>query len=171
MIFLFAQNTYLTYLTLQYVPYLAPLHRLTLLSVGKIKTPWIAEGCDMFTERISHSCDFSERILNAGESDEEHKKILEALEKTSGTIVLLDETGKQQTSKEFAQWIQKKRDIGEPITFILGGAYGVNDAIKAKAMMTLSLSSMTFPHELAKLVFLEQLYRAHTIIEGRGYHH
>ncbi len=147
------------------------MHRISLLSVGKIKTPWINEGCELFIERLSHFCDFSERIVNAGEPANEHKKISEALEKTEGIIVLLDETGDEMSSKKFAEWIGKKKDSGTPVTFVLGGAYGVDAKIREKATMTLRLSAMTFPHELCKLVFLEQLYRAHTILEGRGYHH
>ncbi len=147
------------------------MHRISLLSVGKIKTSWIKEGCELFTHRIGHSCDFSERILSSGEAKDEHERIFQALEKTSGTIVLLDELGDEMTSREFAQWIGKKQDIGEALTFVLGGAYGVDDRIKKSAKKIIALSRMTLPHELCKLMFLEQLYRAHTILEGRGYHH
>lgn len=147
------------------------MQKISLLSVGKIKTSWIKEGCDVFTERLSHSCDFSERILSSGEAKDEHERIAEALEKTSGMIVLLDELGDEMTSKEFAQWIGKKRDVGEALTFVIGGAYGVDDTIRKSAKKILCISRMTLPHELCKLMFLEQLYRAHTILEGRGYHH
>lgn len=147
------------------------MHKISLISVGKIKTTWIKEGCDVFSERLSHSCDFSERILSSGEAKDEHERTFQALEKTSGMIVLLDELGEEMTSKEFAQWIGKKRDIGEPLTFVLGGAYGVDDRMRKSAKKIIALSKMTLPHELCKLMFLEQLYRAHTILEGRGYHH
>lgn len=147
------------------------LHRISLLSVGKIKTSWIKDGCEVFTERLSHSCDFSERVLSSGEEKDEHERISQALEKTSGTIVLLDELGDEMTSREFAQWIGKKRDTGDTLTFVLGGAYGVDQRIRQSAKKIIALSKMTLPHELCKLMFLEQLYRAHTILEGRGYHH
>lgn len=147
------------------------MHKISLLSVGKIKTSWIKDGCAVFIDRLSHSCDFSERILSSGEAKDEHQRILQALEKTSGTIVLLDELGDEMTSREFAQWIEKKRDIGEALTFVLGGAYGVNERIRTSAKKIMALSRMTLPHELCKLMFLEQLYRAHTILEERGYHH
>lgn len=147
------------------------MHRITLLSVGKVKTPWTAEGCAVYAERIGHFCDFSERVLSSGSAREEHARILEALEKTKGIIVILDERGKELTSRGLAQWIGKQRDTGEPVTFVLGGAYGFSDAIRAKATLVLRLSAMTLPHELCKVLFLEQLYRAHSILAGSGYHH
>ena len=85
--------------------------------------------------------------------------------------MLLDELGEEMTSKEFAQWIGKKRDTGETLTFVIGGAYGVDERIRKSAKKIIAISRMTLPHELCKLMFLEQLYRAHTILEGRGYHH
>ena len=147
------------------------MHKLTLLSVGKIKTSWIKDGCEVFTERIGHSCDFSERILTAGEQTDEYMRLEQALGKVTGTIVLLDELGAEQTSKEFAAFLGKKRDLGEPVTFVIGGAYGLGDRVRAMGYKTIALSRMTFPHELCKLIFLEQLYRAQSILEGRGYHH
>lgn len=147
------------------------MHKISLISVGKIKTSWIGEGCELFADRLSHSCDFSERVLSSGEAKDEHERTFQALGKIAGTVVLLDELGDEMTSKEFAQWIGKKRDIGEALTFVLGGAYGVDDRMRKSAKKILALSKMTLPHELCKLMFLEQLYRAHTILEGRGYHH
>lgn len=147
------------------------MHRITLLSVGKIKTPWIKDGCELYVERLSHLCDLTERVLSAGEEKEERQKILDALEKTDGVIIALDDKGKEFSSPEFASWISKQKDSGQSLTFVLGGAYGLDDRIRAKATLTLSLSRMTLPHELCKLVFLEQLYRAHSILAGSGYHH
>ena len=147
------------------------MHRITLLSVGKVKTSWISEGCALYKERIGHSCDFTHRVLSAGKPEQEHEQILKALEKADGVVVILDETGKQMTSTMFAAWISKQRDTGIPVTFVLGGAYGLSDEIRRRATIVVSLSAMTFPHELCQLVFLEQLYRAQEIIKGSGYHH
>lgn len=147
------------------------MQKISLLSVGKIKTPWINDGCNVYTDRLGHFCDLTQRVLGAGDEKEERRKILDALEKTNGVIVALDEKGKEFTSGEFASWISKQRDNGQPITFVLGGAYGLDDRIRSKATLVLSLSRMTLPHELCKLVFLEQLYRAQTILAGSGYHH
>ncbi len=147
------------------------MHTMTLLSVGKVKTSWIQQGCEIFSDRLDHYCDLTERVLGADDEKAERQKIFDALEKTNGVIVALDDKGKEFSSTEFASWIGKKRDNGEHITFVLGGAYGLDDRIRAKAALVLSLSRMTLPHELCKLVFLEQLYRAHAIVAGSGYHH
>jgi 23S rRNA (pseudouridine1915-N3)-methyltransferase len=147
------------------------VHRITLLSVGKPKTPWILDGCRVFTDRLENQCDFSERVLSAGTLQEENDRVLRALEKADGTIVVLSHTGKEHSSPELASWLAKQRDTGRPVTFVISGAYGADTRVLAKAHMVLSLSRMTFPHELCKLIFLEQLYRAHAIIAGTGYHH
>lgn len=147
------------------------MHRITLLSVGKVKTSWIKDGCAVYAERLGHSCDFSERVVSAGEEKEERQKIFDALEKTEGVIVALDDKGKEFSSIEFASWIGKQKDNGQSVTFVLGGAYGLDDRIRAKATLVLSLSRMTLPHELCKLVFVEQLFRAQSILTGTGYHH
>ena len=147
------------------------MHRISLLSVGKVKVPWIADGCAMFIERLKKQCDFSERILTAGTREEENERVLAAIGKTDGVIVMLDECGKEFLSTEFASWIGKKRDLGDTITFVLGGAFGLEERVRSTATLVLSLSRMTFPHELCKVVFLEQLYRAQSILAGSGYHH
>ena len=86
-------------------------------------------------------------------------------------IVVLDERGKELMSEDFARFIEDERDIGTPITFVIGGAYGLDDTIRSKAQLVLSLGKMTFPHELAKLLLLEQLFRADSILRRSGYHH
>ncbi len=151
--------------------YAAYVHKISLLTVGKPKTPWILDGCDVFAERLKKQCDFSERVLSAGSLQEENDRVLKALEKAEGAIVVLSHTGKEHSSPELAAWISKQRDTGRPVAFVISGAYGADDRVLAKAHMVLSLSRMTFPHELCKLIFLEQLYRAHAIIAGTGYHH
>lgn len=88
------------------------------------------------------------------------------LEKVIGYTVALTEEGAQMDSITFAQLIEKQPDI----TFIIGGAYGLSDEVKKKAVLLLSLSKMTFPHELAYLMLVEQLYRAERILEGHPYH-
>lgn len=147
------------------------MQKISLISVGKIKTPWINDGCSLYIDRLGHFCDLTQRVLGAGDEKEERQKILDALEKTNGVIVALDDKGKQFSSTEFASWVGKKKDKGTTLTFVLGGAYGLDDRIRSKATIVLSLSRMTLPHELCKLVFLEQMYRAQTILAGSGYHH
>lgn len=147
------------------------MHRISLLSVGKVKTPWIADGCDVYRDRLQHSCDFSEKILSAGSMEEENDRVLKALEKVEGMIVVLSHKGKEHLSEEFASFISKQKDLGQSMTFVISGAYGSDERVLAKAHLVLSLSRMTLPHELCKLFFLEQLFRAHAILAGTGYHH
>ncbi len=147
------------------------MHRIHLITVGRVKTPWIREGIDLYAGRLNHSCDFQTTIIAAGEAKEEHKRLAAAIAKAQGDIILLDEKGKQMTSVEFSRWIGKKRDAGRTITFVIGGAYGFDDALRDQAHSLLSLSAMTLPHELAQLLFSEQLFRAHSILQGTGYHH
>ncbi len=147
------------------------MQKIRLLSIGKIKTAWIKEGCDLFSERIGHSCDFSQQVLSAGSKDEENERTLKALEKSEGTIVVLSHRGKEHSSEEFAAWVGKQRDQGSPVTFVVSGAYGADERVLSRAHLILSLSRMTFPHELCQLIFLEQLYRAHEMLKGSGYHH
>lgn len=147
------------------------MHKISLLSIGKIKTSWITEGCELYIDRLKHSCDFSEKILSAGTKEEENDRMLKALEKVEGLIVVLSHRGKEHSSEEFASFIGKQRDQGQSVTFVISGAYGADERVLSKAHVVLSLSRMTLPHELCKVFFLEQLFRAHAILAGTGYHH
>lgn len=147
------------------------MHRLSLITIGKIKTSWIEEGCSLYSERLKSQCQFKETILSVGSKEEENGRIAKALEKAEGTIVVLDDKGKEFSSEEFSSWTQKRRDIGDALTFVIGGAYGLDDFVRSRANLVLSLSRMTLPHELCKLLFLEQLFRVHSILQGSGYHH
>jgi 23S rRNA (pseudouridine1915-N3)-methyltransferase len=147
------------------------MHRLTLVSIGKVKTVWIEEGCSLYRDRLKHTCAFSEHIIPAGNEKEEHKKMLSYIEQSSDFCIALDERGALKTSQELSLLITQKRDEGRHITLCIGGAYGLSDAIRKEADLVLSLSPLTFPHELAKLLTLEQLFRAESIRTGSGYHH
>src|SRR3989339_1069356 len=154
------------------------MHRITLLCVGPIKTKWIAEGCAHFLERLGHAVRMevievpaSKQTDPAKQREEESQRILSALEKREGDVWVLDESGKAQTSPAFASSLGALRDTGRTIIFVLGGAYGLTDPIRKRAHRVLKLSDMTFPHELCRLIFLEQLYRGTEINKGSGYHH
>lgn len=147
------------------------MHRIHLLTIGQPKTPWIVDGCDLYISRLEHACDVERIVLQADTPQKEEERMLKSLEKVRGVVVLLDERGKKLTSKAFAEWVGKRRDTGEEITFVLGGAYGIGAKVKAAYPQSIALSDMTFPHELCQIVFLEQLYRAHEILKGSGYHH
>ncbi|MFI5203776.1 MAG: 23S rRNA (pseudouridine(1915)-N(3))-methyltransferase RlmH [Flavobacteriales bacterium] len=97
---------------------------------------------------------------------------IEKLLSPAAHVVLLDELGKEFTSPELAQRLQKIMNAGnKEIVFIIGGAYGFSDKARSKANETMALSKLTFTHQMVRVVLIEQLYRAHTIIKGEKYHH
>lgn len=154
------------------------MQKITLLTVGRIKSSWIAEGCAEFTERLRSSVKLTiTEIPPSRQKDpekqkqEESEQILHALEKEKGDIFLLDEAGAPMTSRQFSVFLSKAEDMGIALTFILGGAYGISDQVKSVARGSIRLSDMTLTHEMARLLFLEQLYRAMEIKKGSGYHH
>ena len=89
----------------------------------------------------------------------------------SDTVVLLDEHGKEYRSIEFASCIEKQQQTARTLVFVVGGPYGFSDAVYARSNSKLSLSKMTFSHQMIRLLFVEQIYRACTIIKGEPYHH
>lgn len=100
----------------------------------------------------------------------EGEQILKHLQ-SSDVVVLLDEHGEQFTSIQFASWLEKKRMSARRLVFVIGGPYGFSEAVYKRSNSMISLSSMTFSHQMVRLVFIEQLYRACTIIKGEPYHH
>jgi 23S rRNA (pseudouridine1915-N3)-methyltransferase len=146
------------------------MKKIKILWVGKTKEPYLNEGISRYLRLMSPMARVSVVEINGcrGKKPEEAviregSKIL----KQTGSFALLDEKGKGLTSFEFADFIKGR----ECVDFVLGGPFGVSDEIKLKASDTIALSKMTFTHEMARLVFLEQLYRAMTIIKGKEYHH
>ncbi len=91
-------------------------------------------------------------------------------ERVKGTLVAMDERGKSLTTDAFARWVSERRERAEDTTFVIGGAFGLDPSLRDRAKLVLSLSSWTFPHEIARLVLAEQLYRAGTIQRGEPYH-
>lgn len=154
------------------------MHKVTLLTVGRLKSSWIAEGCSEFLERLRPSFKLTvTEIPPSRQKDadkqrqEESEQILHALQKEKGDIFLLDEQGERMGSKQFSVFLGKAADMGIPLTFIIGGAYGVTDQIRTLVRGSIRLSDMTLTHEMSRLLFLEQLYRAAEIRKGSGYHH
>jgi 23S rRNA (pseudouridine1915-N3)-methyltransferase len=154
------------------------MQHITLLTVGSPRAAWVREGAADFAARIGHALRFEIVSLPASKStdpgkqrEEESQRILDALDGHDGQVWVLDERGKQLSSVQFADAISACRDRGEALTFVLGGAYGMNDALRKRADRLIALSTMTLPHELCQLLFLEQLYRATQIMKGSGYHH
>lgn len=149
--------------------------------IGKNDSRYIDEQLSMFHTRISPLIPFEIKHIQELKLDK-GKPILDILKKQSelvlksispgDTIVLLDEKGKEYTSEEFANYIQMKSNIGtKKLIFIIGGAYGFGTLLYSRANELLSLSKMTFTHQMVRIIFVEQLYRALTINHHMPYHH
>ena len=154
---------------------------LSFWSVGKSHEHYIKEGVEEFTRRISNYFKVDWSIIpvpkNAGMLSEmdlqkkEGKTILEWLT-NDDYLVALDERGKQMSSAGLAQYIQARANASiKQLVFLIGGAYGLDEAVLKRANYTWSLSQLTFPHQLARLVLAEQVYRACTILKNEKYHH
>jgi len=155
--------------------------RITLLTMGKTDVPWVREGLQIYLGRISHYIGFSlveiPELKNVSALREEQIKqkegelILKNV-RTSDNVILLDEHGKELRSLEFADFLMSKMSKdGRDLVFIIGGAYGFSKDVYDRADGKLSLSKMTFSHQMVRTIFSEQLYRAFTIIKGEPYHH
>lgn len=151
-----------------------------LILVSKTTDKHLAAGIDDYVSRICHYLPFSITVIpelkNTKNMTEEQQKVREGeliLQKIqpSDTVVLLDEHGKEFRSIEFADWLQKKQNTARRLVFVIGGPYGFSESIYKRADEQLSLSKMTFSHQMVRLLFVEQIYRACTIIKGEPYHH
>lgn len=155
--------------------------KITLLTVGKTDRDWVRQGLDIYVSRLKHYIPFilteipELKKVSALSRDQikikEGELILKNLKPTDD-VILLDEHGKEYTSVQMARILQDKISYGcKDIVFIIGGAYGFSDAVYARADSKISLSKMTFSHQMVRTIFAEQLYRAFTIIKGEPYHH
>ncbi|MBN2348441.1 MAG: 23S rRNA (pseudouridine(1915)-N(3))-methyltransferase RlmH [Bacteroidales bacterium] len=155
--------------------------KITLINIGKTNEQFLSEGISKYEKRIQHYISFEIIYLfekkNAKARDEkeqkdlEGKQIIKYIEK-GDYIILLDEHGKQYSSVDFAGAVQHQLNKGiKNLVFIIGGAFGFSDEIYRLAHEKISLSLMTFSHQLVRLIFVEQLYRAFTILKGEPYHH
>ncbi len=151
-----------------------------LLLVGKTQNKHFIAGINDYAERIGHYMPFEIKVIpelrNTKNLSEQQQKtqegelLLKQLQ-PSDTVVLLDERGTEHRSVEFADWLHKKQNTARRLVFIIGGPYGFSEAIYKRANEMVSLSRMTFSHQMVRLVFTEQIYRACTIIKGEPYHH
>jgi 23S rRNA (pseudouridine1915-N3)-methyltransferase len=152
-----------------------------LIVVGKTVKSYLKEGEEEYTNRLKHYVRFEEEVIselkNASSLNEEQikqKEGEEILKRIQATdyLVLLDEQGKQFNSEEFAEKIEKWQNTSvKQVIFIVGGAYGFSKEVYDRCHEKLSLSKMTFSHQMVRLFFKEQLYRAYSIIKGEPYHH
>ena len=155
--------------------------KITLLTVGKTDRDWVRQGLDIYVSRLKHYIPFSMveipelKNVSALSKDQikakEGKLILKNIRPTDD-LILLDEHGKEYTSVELAKVIQEKISYtGKDMVFVIGGAYGFSPEVYSRANSKISLSRMTFSHQMVRAIFAEQLYRAFTIMKGEPYHH
>jgi len=152
--------------------------RISLIRLGKLHLPFAQNGYDEYAKRLAHYCKYKDELLQVNSKSKE----ISVLKKVEGEailkkivptdfVVLLDESGKHFSSINFATQLQQWLNQHAHIVFVIGGAYGFSEEVYARANLKLSLSSLTFSHQLVPLIFGEQLYRAFTILKGEPYHH
>ncbi len=151
-----------------------------LILVGKTNDSHLQAIINDYAERITHYMPFEIIVIpelkNTKSLSEEQQKVREGeliMKQLTAqdTVILLDERGKQYRSLDFAKWIEKQQLTARRLVFVIGGPYGFSPAIYDRANGKISLSAMTFSHQLVRTIFTEQLYRACTIIKGEPYHH
>ena len=155
--------------------------KITLLTVGKTDVKWVKEGLDLYVSRLSHYVQFSlveipelknvSSFSQAQIKEKEGDLILAAI-RPSDEVILLDEHGKEFRSVEFARVLEERMArSGRDMVFVIGGAYGFSQKVYERSDRKMSLSAMTFSHQMVRTIFAEQLYRAFTIMRGEPYHH
>lgn len=155
--------------------------KIKLIAIGKTDEPYLIEGMKSYENRIRRYIPLEvveiPGLKNASKLSKEEWKSKEAVKilsllTTQDIIILLDEQGKEMGSVEFSSFLNQKFGSGSKnLIFIIGGPYGFDDAVRKRAHFILSLSQMTFSHQMVRLFFLEQLYRALTILRNEAYHH
>lgn len=155
------------------------LRSFRILAVGRIKTSFWQQAAAHYFERLRHNCRVTESIVKDGGASlppstrnaEEGSRIISAIG-PSDIVVCLDEHGKNRTSRDFATFLEQltENSTRQPC-FIIGGAFGLDKAVLQRADHKMALGPMTYPHELARVLLLEQLYRADAILRGSPYHH
>ena len=154
--------------------------RITLTVIGKTADPRLVSLIDDYQQRLKHYIPFEFVVLpdikNAKSLSEEQLKTAEGEALLSRLtpamdVILLDEHGKEFRSIEYADWLQKKMGAGRDLMLIIGGAYGFSQAVYDRANGKISLSQMTFSHQMIRLMAIEQIYRAMTILRNEPYHH
>lgn len=147
-----------------------------IIAIGKKHEPWIIDAIERYQQRLRAPWNVEWELLphssleDARAREEESERILLRIRPADYTI-LLDETGKQFDSPSFSALLDASFTSSKPVVIIIGGAYGVNDALHLRADVTWSLSKLVFPHQLVRAIALEQIYRAQEIARGSKYHH
>lgn len=154
--------------------------KIKLISIGKTDESYLQEGIHKYVSRLKHYVNFEIIIINdvklgkkqnVGLQKEMEGKEIMAKLNNSDYLILLDEKGEEYTSVNFSKYLQKKMNSGNDIVFVIGGPFGFSDRIYERANAKVALSKLTFSHQMVRLFFVEQLYRAFTILKGEKYHH
>ena len=155
--------------------------KVELWMVGKTSFPYLQEGINIYEKRLKHYLTYKSFIisdvknakhLNQTQIKQKEGILIEKYLEKGDFLVLLDERGKRYTSPLFAKFLEKQLEMSHKrIIFLIGGAYGFSESIYQRANSKLSLSDMTFSHQMVRLFATEQLYRAMTILKGEPYHH
>ena len=152
----------------------------TFLVVGKTTDSRIETLVEEYRRRIAHYMPFEIQVVpelknakSLSEAQQKEQEGTQILQRADGKteMILLDEHGQEMRSMDFAQYMQKKMSAGRDLMFVVGGPYGFSEAVYKRAEGKISLSKMTFSHQMIRLFFTEQLYRALTILKGEPYHH
>ncbi len=149
---------------------------LTIISIGKRHEDWVKDGIKRYEERLRQPFDVKWGIMPHSSlegqqaREEESERLFKRLQ-PDAHVILLDERGKNIDSPTLSGLLSQALTFGKKITIIIGGAYGVNEAVHARANFTWSLSKLVFPHQLVRLLLIEQIYRAQQIDKGSSYHH
>ena len=148
---------------------------ITVVAVGNLKEKFSKDAQNEYLKRLSAFCKV--KIIETKEFNElknieliKEKEGEEILKHLSGFPILLDVKGEEETSEDLAKNIEKLSLTNSNITFVIGGSYGVSEKVRENCKQKLSFSKMTFPHNLFRIMLLEQLYRAFTILNGKSYH-
>lgn len=144
-----------------------PLFDINLIAVGRIKDHQFLEKINDFSTRLRFDTRFTVHEIKDSDKETEGKKICQLIEQTAGFTITLSEEGQEFTSEDFTRFLQK---CGKKITFCIGGPHGISEQVKKKSNSVFALSKMTFTHEIARLLLVEQIYRVVSIIKNRGYH-
>lgn len=155
--------------------------KITLLTMGRTDVAWVRQGLDLYVSRLGHYVQFAlteipelknVSALSHEQIKEKEGTLLLSAMKPSDEVILLDEHGRELRSIELADFLQKRMAlVGRDMVFVIGGAYGFSQKVYERSNAKLSISKMTFSHQMVRAIFAEQLYRAFTIIKGEPYHH
>ncbi|MDR1679659.1 MAG: 23S rRNA (pseudouridine(1915)-N(3))-methyltransferase RlmH [Prevotellaceae bacterium] len=155
--------------------------KIVLLMVGKTQTNYLMEGINEYLKRLKFYLPLEVEVipdlkntksLSFTQQKEKSSELIINFLQDGDDVILLDERGREYSSLEFAGFMEKKLQLSaRRLVFVIGGAYGFSEKLYARADGKLSVSRMTFSHQMIRLIFVEQLYRAMTIIKGEPYHH